>query len=93
MTKNQLIVDAANVYIYKEDGKVLPVNHQGTGTGPVQTADHIQERGLTASAGSDNRNHTSLLYTEIHVMKCKDFVLLVTVNLGYIFHLYKFQLN
>ena len=34
MAKNQLIVDAANVYIYKEDGKVLPVNHPDLSTQP-----------------------------------------------------------
>ena len=34
MEKNQLIVDSANIYIYKENGEVFPVNHPDLSTQP-----------------------------------------------------------
>ena len=34
MSKSQLIVDSNNVYIHKEDGSVLPVNHPDISTQP-----------------------------------------------------------
>ena len=72
MSKSQLIVDSNNVYIHKEDGSVLPVNHPDISTQPSILPQRfgklkINEVLVQISSKNELKKSNTKIATEVHV--------------------------
>ncbi len=60
--------------------EILTVHEKLPRTGPVQSAQHIQEGGFPAAAAADNRHHLPLLHIQIQTLQGDHFNILRFVN-------------
>ena len=65
---NLVAANAREVVVGKRS-QILTVNGDGSAAGPIQSANQIQERGLSGTGRADNRDKIAVIDLKIHVIQ------------------------